>query len=263
MRWLWVVPIVLSGLFEDRTPSRNWRVGVYTLLCAFFYAGTFISIGPHPVRVGVLIVVILGLAAGFPFAYRAAAFQAARSSARGDADRDWANGRAIMFVRRGDPEAFGTSDDCYNVDTGLKTEEMRPGVTAGIYCDAYQAVVARKLAEFGPTEKTKDLCTKADLNAWIKAGRFQEVHSFPLKQGVTEISPKGYNVRGYNNVACFRGEPSTFLYCATIPEKRDALVVITDDCIWVFAKTGELLQSIDSLTYHQMGITESVLKTHH
>jgi hypothetical protein len=216
----------------------------------------------RPFRAGALIVVILAVAASFPFACRAAAFQAARSSARADAERDWANGRAIWYVRRGDPEAFGSSEECYSVDNGLKTEAVKPGVTAAIYCDVYREVVTRKLSEFGPADKIKDLGTKADLNAWIKSGRFQRAHSFPLKQGTAEISLKGYNVNGYGNVACFRGEPSTFLYYATIPEKKDALVVITDDSIWIFAKTGELLQSIDFETYRQMGIGEEVLIGH-
>lgn len=39
-------------------------------------------------------------------------------------------------------------------------------------------------------------------------------------------------------------------------------MVITDDSIWIFAKTGELLQSIDFETYRQMGIAEDVLIGH-
>jgi hypothetical protein len=314
MPWLWIAPIILSGLFDGARSVRKWSVGIYTVLAAFFFSGTFITVVPHhvdtedmllatvfpwgplnlliafgvetmsqrlflrlhirekslgdgatvthPFRVVALAVVILALAASFPLACRAATFQAARLNARADAERDWASGRAIWYVRRGNPEAFGASGDSYSVDNGLKTETVKPGVTAAIYCDAYQKVVRRKLSEFGPADKIKDLCTKADLNAWIKAGRFQRVQSFPLKQGAAEISLKGYNVKGYGNVACFRGEPSAFLYYATIPEKKDALAVITDDSIWIFAKTGELLQSIDFETYRQMGITEDILIGH-
>jgi hypothetical protein len=314
MPWLWIVPIVLSGLFDAATQVRKWSVGIYTILSAIFFAGTFVSIVPHhvnivdmllatvfpwgplnlliafaveaisqlvfsllhireksltsnatkmrPFRAGSLIVVVLAFAVSFPFACRAVSFQAARSSAKVDAERDWASGRAIWYVRRGDQEAFGASGGCYSVDNGLKTEAVKPGVTAAIYCDAYRDVVKRKLSEFGPAGKIKDLCTKADLNVWIKAGRFQRVQSFPLTQGAAEISLKGYNVKGFGNVACFRGEPSAFLYYATIPEKKDALVVITDDSVWIFDKTGELLQSIDFETYRQMGISEAVLIGH-
>ena len=314
MPWLWIVPIILSGLFDGTTQARKWSVGIYTLLSGFFFAGTFISVVPHhvnivdmllatvfpwgplnlliaftvegisqrisrllhireksltndattmrPFRSGALIIVILALAVGFPFACRAAAFRAARASARADAERDWASGRAIWYVRRGDPEAFGTSGECYSVDNGLKTEAPKPVVSAAIYCDSYREVVRLKLSEFGPADKIKDLCTKADLIAWIKAGRFQRVQAFPLKQGAAEISLKGYNIKGYGNVGCFRGEPSAFLFYATIPEKKDALVVITDDSIWVFDKTGELLQSIDFETYRQMAISEDILIGH-
>lgn len=314
MPWLWIVPIVLSGPFDSSTLVRKWSVVIYTFLCAFFFAGTFISVVPHhvdfvdillgtvfpwgplnlvialavekttqrmirllhvreqnlsndtsimgPLRAGAFMVVIVALAVSFPFACRAAVFHAARASAAADAERDWASGRAIWYVRRGDPETFGASGDCYSVDNGLKTETVKPGVTAAIYCEAYSDVVRRKLSMFGPADKIKDLCTKADLNGWIKAGRFHRAESFPLKQGAAEISLKGYSVKGYGNVACFRGEPSAFLYYATIPEKKDALVVITDDSIWILDKTGELLQSIDSETYGQMGITEDALIGH-
>ena len=121
---------------------RKWSVGIYTVLAAFFFSGTFITVVPHhvdtedmllatvfpwgplnlliafgvetmsqrfflrlhireknlsdsatvthPFRVVVLAVVILALAASFPLACRAATFQAARLSARADAERDCA-----------------------------------------------------------------------------------------------------------------------------------------------------------------------------
>lgn len=315
MRWLWIVPITLSGFFDGGTRLRKWSVGIYSVLSAFFFGGTFISMVPHQVsvvgmfvatvffwgpinlflgfaaerasqslfrllrirenanlnaaaktraiRAGAVIVVILGLAAGFPLAYRVIAFYAARSTAQFDAEHDWANGHAIWFVGRDEPEAFGASEECYSVENGLKVERVRPGATAAIYCNAYRRVVARKLAQHGPTDKVKDLCTREELQAWISGGRFQPVKTFPLRQGSAEITLKGYNVSGNNNVACFRGEPSKFLYSAIISEKKNALVAITDDSIWIFAKTGELLQSIDFETYRQMGITENVLFTHH
>jgi hypothetical protein len=140
MRWLWIVPIVLSSLFDGSTQWRKWAVRVYTFLAAFFFGGTFIGYVPHQVnleamvlatvflwgplnlltafvvekasqhiiqpllistnatprqaimtrvvRRGALTIGILGIAAAFPFADRAAVFYAARSSAAADAERD-------------------------------------------------------------------------------------------------------------------------------------------------------------------------------
>jgi hypothetical protein len=149
MPWLWIAPIILSGLFDGAALVRKWSVGIYTVLAAFFFSGTFISVVPHhvetedmllgtvfpwgplnlviafgvetmsqrlflrlhirekdpsdgatvthPFRVVALAVVILALAASFPLACRTATFQAARLSARADAERDWASGRAIWY----------------------------------------------------------------------------------------------------------------------------------------------------------------------
>jgi hypothetical protein len=312
MRFLWIVPILLSGAFDAPSRSRKWRIGLYTIATTFFFSGTFIWIVPHQISIqemllatvfpwgplnllialGVekaiqlvfralnlwpnsniadeptsirlravfVILVVLGMAVAFPFAYRASAFQVGRSNALANAERDWASGQAIWYVRRGEPESFGASPGCYSVETGLRVESFSPGVAAGVYCEAYRAEIARKLAQNGKTQKVKDLCTQADLQAWIRGGRFKRADSLPVKQGAAEISLKGYNVKGaVNNVASFRGEPSKFLYYAAVPEKKDALVVATDDSIWVFAKSGELIQSVDFETYRRMGITEDVL----
>lgn len=205
----------------------------------------------------------LGLVTGFPFACRTATFHLARLSAREDAERDWKAGDAIWYARPEDPLPFGASTGCYSVDTGLRIQSFKPGVTAGIYCKAYRAVVPRKLAHYGPTNKLKSLCTEADVRDWIKSGRFRRAERLPLTQGRAEIWLNGYKVRDATiNVSSFRGEASRFLYYAHIPEKADALVVITDDAIWVFANTGDLLQSIDFETYQSMGISESALAPH-
>jgi len=208
------------------------------------------------------LMVILCLAVAFPFACRAIVFQKARADGRADAERDWAHGEALWYVRRSDPAMFGASGDgCYSVANGLKTEMIGRGVTATVYCEAYRATIARKLAQSGPIDKGKDLSTEAELQAWIKEGRFRRVESFPLRRGTTEISPSGYRIS--NGQACFRGEPSKFLFYAIIPEKKNAMAVITDDSIWIFAESGQLLQSIDYETYRQMGITEDILLSHH
>ena len=143
------------------------------------------------------VVVILCLAAAFPFAYRAMVFYTARTNGQADAEQDWAQGKAIWYVERSDPAMFGASGDgCYSVANGLETETIRPGVTHAVYCEAYRAVVEEKLARFGPTDKVKDLFTEAELQALIRRGRFKRVESFPLKQGTTEISLSGYKTGG-------------------------------------------------------------------
>ena len=40
------------------------------------------------------------------------------------------------------------------------------------------------------------------------------------------------------------------------------MAVITDDSIWIFTESGQLLQSIDYETYCQIGITEAALLAH-
>jgi hypothetical protein len=313
MPWLWIVPIVFSGLLDHGSQSRKWSVVVYTLLSSFIFSGTVIFVVPHhvtfgemlfatlipwgpmnlliafavekvsqrlfrsfriwgntgpnvtitrvPIRTAFLAVTIVGLAVAFPFTYRAVAFQAAREAGRANAERDWAQGKALWYTNRSDPAMFGASGDgCYSVANGLMTEMMKPGVTATVYCEAYRAVVVQKFAQSGPADKVKDLSTEAELQTWIKGGRFRRVESFPLKQCSTEISLRGYKIS--SGGACFRGEPSKFLYSAIIPEKKNALVVISDDSIWIFAESGQLLQSVDYETYQQMGITEDVLLAH-
>lgn len=313
MSWLWIFPITLSGLFDQATQSRKWRVAFYTLLCAFFFSGTVVTIVPHHVTFGDMLsgllfwgpvnlliafvveklsqrlfrrlrfsensspddlsktiyfrkvfalVVILGLAVAFPFVWRAMIFRGARADGRADAERDWAQGSAIWYMRRSDPPIFGASGaDDYSVANGLRTEEMKPGVTSTVYCEAYRAVVEGKLAQFGPTDKIRDLFTEAELQSLIKEGRFKRVETFPLKQGTTEISPSGYKTS--SGPACYSGEPSKFVYCAIVPEKKNALVIINDDSIWIFAESGQLLQSIDDDSYRQMGITEDAMLVHH
>ena len=213
-------------------------------------------------RKAFVLVIILGLTVAFPFVCRAMVFQAARADGRADAERDWAQDKAIWYMRRDDPGMFGASGaDDYSVANGLRTENMRPGVTSTVYCEAYRAVVEQKLAQSGPADKVKDLFTKAELQTLIKGGRFRRVESFPLKQGTAEISLGGYKTS--SGPACYKGEPSKFLYCATVPEKKDALVVISDDGIWIFTESGQLLQSIDYESYRQMGITEDAMLAHH
>jgi len=313
MPFLWIVPIILSGLFDPTSQWRKWRVVIFTLLCAFFFSGTVVMVVPHHVTFGgmlsslllwgpvnlviafivekmsqwlfrllgilgnsgpdavttfnspwraFVLVVILCLAVAFPFAGRAIVFQKARANGRENAERDWAHGEALWYMRRSEPATFGASGDgCYSVANGLKTETIRPGVTTTVYCEAYRATIEQKLAQSGPTDKVKDLSTEAELQAWIKESRFRRVESFPLKRGTTEISPNGYKIS--TGQACFRGEPSKFLFYAIIPEKKNAMAVITDDSIWIFAESGQLLQSIDYETYRQMGITEDILLSHH
>gem|GEM_PF-5749057 len=48
-----------------------------------------------------------------------------------------------------------------------------------------------------------------------------------------------------------------------LPEKKNALVVINDQSIWIFAKDGQLLQSIDYSEYPEMKLTEDTFATHH
>ncbi|MGA2242316.1 MAG: hypothetical protein ABSH11_09805 [Verrucomicrobiota bacterium] len=308
MPWLWIVPIILSGLFDRASSSRKRIVIIYTLLSTYFFSGTIVWMVPNCVTFSEMLlttlfpcgplnlliafvvekesqrlfqflhicdnassinrrriflaVAIFGLAVAFPFTYRAVAFQAARATGRANAERDWSKGEALWYTLRSDPAMFGASGDgCYSVANGLKTERMRPGVTATVYCEAYRAVVERKLEQFGPAEKIKDLSAEAELQTWIKDGRFRRVESFPLKQGSTEISLSGYKTS--SGQALFRGEPSKFLFYAIIPEKKNVMVVISNDSIWIFAESGQLLQSVNYETYHQMGITEDVLLTHH
>lgn len=49
MPWLWIVPIVLSGLFHPASKSRKWSVVIYVFLCAFFFSGTVVTVVPHHV----------------------------------------------------------------------------------------------------------------------------------------------------------------------------------------------------------------------
>ncbi|MGA9780218.1 MAG: hypothetical protein ACLPRE_13475 [Limisphaerales bacterium] len=49
MRWLWIVPIVLSGLFDGGTQLRKCSIGMYSVLSAFFFGGTFVFIVPNHV----------------------------------------------------------------------------------------------------------------------------------------------------------------------------------------------------------------------
>jgi len=205
------------------------------------------------------VVAILGLAIAYPSTYQAIIFRNPRANGRETAAKDWAQGNAIWYMRRSDPVIFGASDyGCYSVENGLKTETMRPGVTANVYMEAYRAVVEKKLARSSPLDTTKNLFTKAELEALIKEGRFRRVSAFPLKQGTTEISPIGYKID--TGQRCSKGEPSKFVYCAIVPEKRNALVVINDDSIWIFSESGQLLQSVDYESYQQMGITGNDFK---
>jgi hypothetical protein len=305
--WLWIVPIILSGMFNHDPRSRKWDIIVYTLVASFFYSGTCFMVVPHhetlngmlfkllffgPInllivfaiekvsqwlfrllhlrnndgsitRRGMFVAVgIFTLAVAFPFTCRAIAFQDARASGRADAERDWAHGNAIWYMRWSEPAMFGASGNgCYSLTNGLKTETMRPGVTSNVYFEAYRAVIERKLAQFGPPNTVKDLFSEADLQALIRAGRFKRVESFPLKIGTTEISPKGYQIA--TGQVSFSADPSKFVYCAIIPEKKNASVVINDDSIWIFTKDGQLLQSIDSNSYQQLGITENILRAGH
>jgi len=308
MPWLWIVPIVLSGLFDNASSSRKRSVITYTLVSSFFFSATaglsiprgisfseillltLCFIGPINLAIvfviekasqrlfqllringnsrflicprNFLVVIILGFAAAFPFACRTIEFHTARVVARAKAERDWANGEAVWYIRRDDPAMFGADGgDTYSVANGLKTNRMRPGVTATVYCEAYRAAVEQKLAQFGPTAKIKDLVTESELQAWIREGRFKRVESFPLKQGTTEITLSGYKIS--TGQGCFRGEPSKFLYSANVPEKKNALVVINDDSIWIFTEIGQLLQSVDYDDYSKMGISEAVLIAHH
>jgi len=308
MPWLWIVPIILSGLFDCDSSSRKRSIIVYTFVSSFFFCetlafsvprssslvgtilATLLLLGPLNLVVAFVIekasqfvfrltrlhenvkpntrvkiflaVVILCLAASFPFACRAIVFHLARVQAHADADRDWAKGEAIWYVKRGDPAMFGASGDgCYSVVNGLKTDMMKPGVTVNVYCEAYRSAVEQKLAQSGPTDKIKDLFTEAELQSWIKNAQFRRVESFPLKQGSTEITLKGF--QSSNGRGCWFGEPSKFLYCAVVPEKKNALVAINDQSIWIFAEDGQLLQSIDYDEYPQMKITEDTLTAHH
>ena len=61
MRWLWIVPIVLSVLFDGAGQSRKWSVGVYTILATFFFAGTIVWIVPHHASVPGIILATLFL----------------------------------------------------------------------------------------------------------------------------------------------------------------------------------------------------------
>jgi hypothetical protein len=308
MPWLWIVPIILSGLFGHNSPSRKRSIIVYTFVSSFFFCGTLIFsvprsssfvgmilltllfLGPLNLVVAFIVekasqfafrfiglhgdakpnthvkmflaVVILGVAVAFPFASRAIVFHTARVQAQADAERDWAKGEAIWYVKRGDPAMFGASGDgCYGVVNGLKTEMMRPGVTANFYCEAYRAVIEQELAQSGATDKIKDLFNEGELQSWIKNAQFRRVESFPLKQGITEITLKGF--QSTTGRGCYFGEPSKFLYCAVIPEKKNALVVINDQNIWIFAGSGQLIQSIDYNGYPELKITEDALKAHH
>jgi hypothetical protein len=307
MPWLWIVPIVLSGLF-DNASSRKRSVITYTLASSFFFSATagfsvprgmsfneillltLLFFGPINLAIAFVVekasqrlfrllhihenpssltcprnflaVVVLGFALAFPFACRTIEFRTARAEGRAKAEQDWANGEAVWYMRRDDPVMFGADgDNTYSVANGLKTDRMRPGVTATVYCEAYRATVEQKLAQFGPTAKVKDLATEAELQTWIKEGRFRRVESFPLKQGTTEITLGGYKTS--NGQALFRGEPCKFLYSANVPEKKNALVVINDDSIWIFTESGQLLQSFDYDSYTQVGITEAALLAHH
>lgn len=308
MPWLWIMPIVLSGLFDHNPTSRKPSIIIYTFVASFFFCGTLVFsiprsssfagmifptlflIGPLNLLVALVIeevsqylfqflrisensssliclrnfiaVAILGLAVTFPFAYRTIDFHAARVDGRAKAERDWANGEAVWYMKRDDPAMFGADGgNTYSVANGLKTERMKPGVTAAVYCEAYRAAVGQKLAQFGPTEKVKDLFTEAELQALIKGGRFKQVESFPLKQGTTEITLSGYKIS--TGQACFRGTPSKFLYSANIAEKKNALVVINDDNIWIFTGDGQLLQSVDYDDFLKKDSTEADLIAHH
>jgi hypothetical protein len=312
MRWLWPIPLIISGVIYRGNPARKCCIIVYTVVVSVLFSGTVIDVVPHyaslnemllgalfwaplntvtafgieklsrrifpilgvyktrqgeemsrPVPAVAAIFALLVFSIAFPFACRAGVFYAAWRSGCADAEQAWADGNAIYFV---DPEGvvgFGVEEGCFDVRTGLRVERVRPGVTTAIYCAAYRSVVERKLAQAGPVKKA-DLCTENDLSSWIKSGRFRKVRTFPLKQGHVEITPTGYRVNGAaHNAGLFRGEASKFLYYATVPEKENDLVVITDDDVLVFANSGDLLQSVDYETYRRMNITESTLLAQH
>src|ERR1017187_3758376 len=47
MSWLWIVPIVLSGLFDHASSSRKQNVIIYTLITAYFFSGTIVWMIPN------------------------------------------------------------------------------------------------------------------------------------------------------------------------------------------------------------------------
>lgn len=138
----------------------------------------------------------------------------------------------------------------------MQIETIPPREWQAVYFGEYRSVISNRLEKYGPTEKAKDFCTIAEIQKWVKAGRFKKAESLPLKQGTTTISAFGYETRREHNWSSASGEPSRFLYFSIIPEKKDLMVVINNEEIWVFAKTGELLQSVNYQDYQKMGIVE-------
>jgi len=147
MPWLWIVPIILSGLFDYDSSSRKRSIIVYTFVSSFFFCGTLV-------------------------------FSIPRSS-------------------------------------------------------SFVGMILPTLFLLGP------------LNLVI-AFIIEKVSQY-----VFRLTRLHENVKRNTRVNIF------------LPEKKNALVVINDQSIWIFAKDGQLLQSIDYSEYPEMKLTEDTFATHH
>lgn len=47
MRWLWPIPLIISGVIYRGSPTRKWCIIVYTVVVSILFSGTVLDVVPH------------------------------------------------------------------------------------------------------------------------------------------------------------------------------------------------------------------------
>ena len=192
-------------------------------------------------------VAVIGAAAAAPYAYDRAMLSAAARTGRAEAKADWANNRAIWYVKRLEARDVGPWEwDTYDRTTGLKLRHMPLGVEWNVRYEAYRSVIERKIAQLGPGPMARNLLTDDDLRAVLNGGELTPVGDSPVQFGKVTVKPNGgYTVPHGSGGFTWGGTPPERARYTILSKEADLLVLVTDRTIDTFLRNGEHLQHIE------------------
>jgi len=192
--------------------------------------------------------VLLTGSAAFPLIYNARVLAEARDKGCRQAEKDWQNGTAILYVQSAEcyPDlvemhATGARPSRWAWDpkTGLRVTETNGGAVGRASVEAYRNVIKEKLAKYGPTPTARYLFNGDEMKRLLESGRLEEVRRETVQYGKVTVS-KRRNVWSAGSHR-FIGE-RTSISAGVVPEKGDALVVAGEWEVVTFDSEGQLLQ---------------------
>lgn len=204
----------------------------------------------QPWKTRILAVLLVAVGAMTPFGFDAVSLDSAVADGRAAAERDWAAGNSILYIRR--QECYWLPEGTYDVDTGMLVRSIHGGRDREAFQEAYRDVVRQKLDKQGPPKRKPGVLNREEIKSLLNSSRFSDVPEFPfrLNEQVTVNRDARYTSisrRWQDGCGSFSTSNTSgpVRYAGPDDANGIAFLLIDDALLMSFTPAGELLQQVE------------------